>query len=81
MKRKSKMIKSGILEIEEKEFVPYLKSHYPREVLLRYETGVVWKRSSEVTIDEVEQHPIIEERWGSSDVGYVVNTPLVTKKK
>ncbi len=43
-----------------------------REVELQYPTYRVWKYESQVTLAELKEHPILNERWGNSGIGYVM---------
>lgn len=56
-----------------KQQVEEMKQRLPKEVLLQYPTFQVWKKASEVTLEEADSHKIIAERWGNSYEGYLIN--------
>lgn len=56
----------------------------PAEILLQYETYSVWKKESEVTLEDFRKYGTNKRRWGNSSEGYLLsccNTPLDDYKR
>lgn len=51
-----------------------IMNRYSREVCLRYPTYTTWKYARDVSLKESDIYPVIAERWGNSEEGYVINS-------